>query len=148
MIKSSMDIVNAIKAPEKIPGIWLGESGAANVERSGVAAMSANVLFSIVVPVYRAQEYLPCCMKSLLAQTYRNVEIILVDDGSPDACPQLCDAYAAQDARVRVIHKENGGLSSARNAGLDVMSGDYVGFVDSDDWLDYKYINVKNIKNK
>lgn len=98
--------------------------------------MSANVLFSIVVPVYRAQEYLPSCMKSLLAQTYRNVEIILVDDGSPDGCPQLCDMYAAQDARVRVIHKENGGPSDARNMGIEAAVGEYVVFVDADDHID------------
>lgn len=92
-------------------------------------------LISVVVPVYKTERYLDRCMNSLLSQTYRNLEILLVDDGSPDACPEMCDSYAQLDGRVRVIHKENGGLSDARNAALDVMNGDYVGFVDSDDWI-------------
>lgn len=92
-------------------------------------------LISIIVPVYNTELYLPRCIDSLLSQTYRNLEIILVDDGSPDNAPSICDDYASLDARVRVIHKENGGLSDARNAALDIMCGDYVGFVDSDDWV-------------
>ena len=93
-------------------------------------------LISVIVPVYKVEPYLKKCVDSILGQTYRNLEVILVDDGSPDNCPAICDAYAAQDKRVRVIHKENGGLSDARNAGLDVATGDYIGFVDSDDWIE------------
>lgn len=93
-------------------------------------------LISVIVPVYKAEPYLLRCVQSIQNQTYRNLEIILVDDGSPDRCGQMCDAYAAEDPRIRVIHKENGGLSSARNAGLDIMTGEFVGFVDSDDWIE------------
>ena len=92
-------------------------------------------LISVIVPVYKVERYLPECMESLVNQSYQNLEIILVDDGSPDACPQLCDEYAAKDSRVVVVHKENGGLASARNAGLDVARGEYVAFVDSDDTI-------------
>lgn len=90
-------------------------------------------LISVIVPVYKVEKYLNRCVDSIIRQTYKNIEIILVDDGSPDACPALCDALADKDDRVRVIHKTNGGLSSARNAGLDVAKGEYIGFVDSDD---------------
>ena len=92
-------------------------------------------LISVIVPVYKVEPYLRQCVDSVLAQTYPNLEVLLVDDGSPDTCPAICDEYAEKDARVRVIHKENGGLSDARNAALDVARGDYVGFVDSDDWI-------------
>ena len=92
-------------------------------------------LISVIVPVYNVQAYLQRCVDSILAQTYENLEVILVDDGSPDSCPEICDEYAKKDARVRVIHKENGGLSSARNAGLDIAQGEYIGFVDSDDYI-------------
>lgn len=95
-----------------------------------------NLLISVIVPVYRVEEYLHKCVDSLLTQTYENLEIILVDDGSPDGSGAICDDYAARESRIRVIHKENGGLSSARNAGLDVARGEYIGFVDSDDWLE------------
>lgn len=88
---------------------------------------------SIIVPVYKVEKYLDRCVESLRNQTVQDIEIILVDDGSPDACPRMCDAYAAQDSRIRVVHKNNGGLSSARNAGLAAACGTYVGFVDSDD---------------
>ena len=88
---------------------------------------------SIIVPVYKVEEYLGECIDSLLSQTIDDYEIILVDDGSPDNCPQICDEYALRDRRVRVIHKANGGLSDARNAGLDVARGEWIGFVDSDD---------------
>ena len=91
---------------------------------------------SIIVPIYKTKEYMDQCMQSLRSQSYSNLEIILVDDGSPDECPALCDAYAAQDARIRVIHKENGGLSSARKAGIQNASGDYIMVVDSDDWIE------------
>ncbi len=94
------------------------------------------MLFSIVVPIYKVEEYIDRCMKSLLSQTYEDIEIILVDDGSPDRCPEICDAYAERDSRVRVIHKENGGLSDARNAGLWAATGDYIIYLDSDDFID------------
>ena len=83
-----------------------------------------NPLISIIVPVYKVEQYLDECVQSIRNQTYTNLEIILVDDGSPDRCPEMCDDYAKQDSRIKVIHKNNGGLSSARNAGLEVMSGD------------------------
>ena len=98
--------------------------------------MEQNVLISIIVPVYNVENYLPRCVDSILAQTYRNLEIILVDDGTRDASDKICDAYAARDSRIRVIHKENGGLSSARNAGIEIARGEYLGFVDSDDWIE------------
>jgi len=91
---------------------------------------------SIVVPVYKVENEIDRCVSSLLKQTFSDIEIILVDDGSPDKCPQICDEYASQDARVKVIHKENGGLSDARNAGLREAIGEYVLFVDSDDYID------------
>ena len=90
-------------------------------------------LISVIVPVYKVEQYLDECVQSIRKQTYTNLEIILVDDGSPDRCPEMCDEYARQDSRIKVIHKPNGGLSSARNAGLDIATGEYVGFVDSDD---------------
>ena len=92
-------------------------------------------LVSVIVPVYKVERYLRDCLDSIVAQTYSNLEIILVDDGSPDGCPAICDAYAMGDDRVRVVHKENGGVSSARNAGLDIACGKYVVFVDSDDLI-------------
>ena len=92
--------------------------------------------FSIVVPVYKVESCLDRCVKSLTEQTYKDIEIILVDDGSPDACPEMCDKYAAQDARIKVIHKTNGGLSDARNAGTRAATGEYVIYVDSDDYIE------------
>lgn len=91
---------------------------------------------SVIVPVYKTMEYLDQCVQSLRAQTYPCLEILLIDDGSPDECPALCDAYAAQDSRIRAIHKENGGLSSAREAGIQNAVGDYIMAVDSDDWIE------------
>ena len=91
---------------------------------------------SIIVPIYKVEDYLDRCVKSLIAQTYKNIEIILVDDGSPDGCPQKCDDWAARDDRIIVIHKENGGLSDARNAGIRIAKGDYLLFVDSDDYIE------------
>lgn len=91
---------------------------------------------SVVVPIYKVEPYLVQCIESIMAQTFRDMEIILVDDGSPDKCPEICDRYAAKDDRIRVIHKPNGGLVSARKAGLAIASGEYVTFVDSDDWID------------
>ena len=95
-----------------------------------------NIKISIIVPIYNVEEYLENCLQSILAQTYPHLELILVDDGSPDNCPRLCDEWKNKDARIEVIHKENGGPSSARNAGLDIATGDYVYFLDSDDWLE------------
>ncbi len=92
-------------------------------------------MISIIVPVYKVEPYLDQCIQSIVDQTYSNLEIILVDDGSPDQCPQMCDAWAERDQRIKVIHKENGGLSDARNAGLAMAAGDYIGFVDSDDFI-------------
>lgn len=93
-------------------------------------------LISVIVPVYKVEPYIHRCVDSILEQTYQNLEIILVDDGSPDNCPAICDEYAAKDKRVKVIHKPNGGLSDARNAGMAVETGEYLMFVDSDDWLE------------
>ena len=92
-------------------------------------------LISVIVPVYRTEAYLDRCIESIVDQTYTNLEIILVDDGSPDRCPQMCDEWARRDTRIRVIHKKNGGLSDARNAGMAAATGEYIGFVDSDDWI-------------
>lgn len=97
--------------------------------------MPREETISVIVPVYRVEALLPRCVDSILGQTYEHLEVILVDDGSPDGSGKICDAYAREDPRVRVIHKENGGLSSARNAGLNVATGEYIAFVDSDDWL-------------
>lgn len=98
---------------------------------------------SVVIPVYNVEKYLRRCVDSVLSQTYENLEVILVDDGSPDGCPKMCDEYAERDSRVTVLHKKNGGQSSARNAALDSpLTGDFVTFVDSDDWIEqdtYKY---------
>lgn len=92
-------------------------------------------LISVIVPVYKVEDYLQKCIESILGQTYHNLELILVDDGSPDRCPEICDNYASKDKRVSVIHKANGGLSDARNAGMAVAKGEYLIFVDSDDLL-------------
>ena len=91
---------------------------------------------SVIVPVYKVERYLDRCVKSILEQTYQNFELILIDDGSPDNCPSMCDAWSQKDERIRVIHKENGGASSARNAGLKEAKGNWIVFADSDDWLD------------
>ena len=92
-------------------------------------------MISVIVPVYKVEPYLDRCVRSIVEQTYTDLEIILVDDGSPDNCPAMCDAWAERDSRVKVIHKQNGGLSDARNAGMDIATGEYIGFVDSDDWI-------------
>lgn len=90
---------------------------------------------SIIVPVYGVEKYVNRCIQSIVNQTYKNIEIILVDDGSPDNCPLICDEWAKEDLRIKVIHKKNGGLSDARNVGLQIASGELIGFVDSDDWI-------------
>lgn len=99
-------------------------------------------LISVIVPIYKVENFLCKCVDSILNQTYKNLEIILVDDGSPDKCGEICDEYAKKDSRIKVIHKENGGLSDARNAGIDVAQGDYFVFVDSDDYIDYEMIET------
>ena len=97
-------------------------------------------LISVIIPVYKVEKYLDECIESAVNQTYENIEIILVDDGSPDRCPEICDAWAGKDPRIRVIHKENGGLSDARNAGMAASRGAFIAFVDSDDILEPEYI--------
>ena len=94
------------------------------------------VKLSVIIPVYRVEATLDRCVGSVLRQQVAEMEVVLVDDGSPDRCPQLCDEWQQKDARIRVIHKENGGLSDARNAGLDIATGDFITFVDSDDFID------------
>ena len=98
-----------------------------------VTFMIQSKKISVIVPVYRTEAYLDRCVESIAGQTYQNLEIILVDDGSPDNCPAMCDAWAEKDSRIKVVHKENGGLSDARNAGMAIASGSLMGFVDSDD---------------
>lgn len=93
-------------------------------------------MISVIVPIYNVEKFIRKCVDSIIGQTYKNLEILLVDDGSPDKCGSICDEYARKDKRIKVIHKENGGLSSARNVALDVAIGDYVMFVDSDDWVE------------
>ena len=95
---------------------------------------------SVIVPVYKVEQYLPACVESILAQSFSDFELILVDDGSPDNCGALCDAYAARDPRIRVIHQPNGGLSAARNAGIDAAIGAYITFIDSDDIVDERFL--------
>ena len=97
---------------------------------------------SVVVPVYKVEKYLNQCVKSILSQTFTDFELILVDDGSPDSCPDMCDAWAEKDSRVKVIHKENGGLSSARNAGVAAAQAEYIAFVDSDDWVEQDFLKT------
>ncbi|MBR5046903.1 MAG: glycosyltransferase family 2 protein, partial [Eubacterium sp.] len=99
-------------------------------------------LVSIIVPVYDVEEYLDRCVESLLSQTLKDIEIILIDDGSPDRCGEICDRYAVQDHRVRVIHKENAGLSRARNQGIDEARADLIAFIDSDDYVDHDMIEM------
>lgn len=99
-----------------------------------------RALVSIIVPIYKVEPYLKRCVESLRKQSYENIEIILVDDGSPDGCPVICDEYAKQDSRIRVIHQENGGLSAARNAGIEAARGEYLSFVDSDDYVAEDFI--------
>lgn len=101
-----------------------------------------NPLISVIVPIYNVEKYLDKCVQSILAQTYTNLEIFLVDDGSPDRCAEMCDEYARQDSRIKVIHKPNGGLSDARNVAIDVAAGEWITFVDSDDYISDDYIEV------
>lgn len=104
---------------------------------------------SVIVPVYKVESYIKKCIESIISQTYEELEIILVDDGSPDACGAICDEYAQRDTRIRVIHQSNKGLAGARNTGLRVASGDYIGWVDADDWIEpdmYEYL-VEGIRS-
>lgn len=108
-----------------------------------------KVKISVIIPVYNVEKYLKRCLDSVVNQTYKNLEIILIDDGCTDGSGNICDEYAAKDKRIIVIHKENGGLSNARNKGLDICTGEYISFIDSDDWIEkdfYEYVfnNVKN----
>lgn len=104
---------------------------------------------SVIIPIFNVEKYLNKCVDSVINQTYKKIEIILVDDGSPDNCPAICDEYAKNDDRVRVIHKRNGGLSDARNAGIDVCEGDYITFIDSDDYVESDLVELlyKNLVN-
>lgn len=95
---------------------------------------------SIIVPIYKVEKYIYKCINSILGQSLTEFELILVDDGSPDRCGDICDEYAKKDKRIKVIHKENGGLSDARNSGLDVATGKFVAFIDSDDFIDRKSV--------
>lgn len=97
-------------------------------------------MISLIIPIYKVEQYLPRCIDSFLAQTYRDFEMILVDDGSPDRCGEISDEYAARDSRIRVIHKANGGLSDARNAGFEASCGEYITFIDSDDWVAHDFL--------
>lgn len=101
-----------------------------------------NPLISIIVPIYNVEKYLPKCIDSIIHQTYKNLEILLIDDGSPDRCGKMCDQYAVKDSRIKVIHKINGGLSDARNVAIDIAKGEYITFIDSDDYVTLDYINT------
>lgn len=101
-----------------------------------------ELLVSVIVPIYNVEKYLHQCVNSIIKQTYTNIEIILVDDGSPDNCPAICDDYKRLDSRIKVIHKANGGLSDARNVGTEMAQGEYVTYVDSDDWIDRNYVKT------
>lgn len=104
--------------------------------------MEEKKLISIIIPVYNAEKYLDNCLETLVDQTYPHIEIILVDDGSPDRSPEICDKFAAQDARIKVIHKANEGVSAARNCGILASKGNYIMFVDSDDWVELNFVEV------
>lgn len=101
-----------------------------------------NDLISLIVPVYNVEKYLDKCLETITNQTYSNMEIILIDDGSTDLSGKKCDEWEKKDSRVRVIHKKNGGLSSARNAGIDVAKGKYISFIDSDDYIELNMIEI------
>ena len=101
--------------------------------------MTERPLISVIVPIYGVEKYLEQCLDSILNQTYRQLEIILIDDGSPDRCGDICDRYASQDSRIKVIHQTNQGLSAARNAGMDMATGEYISFIDSDDYIDLHF---------
>ena len=102
---------------------------------------------SVIVPVYKVEPYINHCVDSILAQTYRDFELILVDDGSPDNCGKICDEYAKQDSRVHVIHQENKGVSAARNAGISLAKGEYISFIDGDDYVEKDFFE-RIIRNR
>lgn len=108
-----------------------------------------NDLISVIVPIYKAESYLDKCIESIVNQTYKNIEVILVDDGSPDNCPKICDNWAKKNERIKVIHKQNGGVSSARNVGIENATGKYICFIDSDDSVENEYFEkfIKEIQN-
>ena len=101
-----------------------------------------DALISVIIPVYKVEKYLDKCIRSVVNQTYTNLDIILIDDGSPDGCGEICDEWAEKDKRIRVIHQQNAGVSAARNAGLDIASGDYIAFVDSDDYIHTDFLQT------
>ena len=108
-------------------------------------------LISVILPIYNVAQFLPRCIESVCSQTYDNLEIILVDDGSPDDCGDICDKYAEKDNRIVVVHKQNGGLSDARNKGAEIANGEYITFIDSDDYVtdtyvEYLYSLIENIQ--
>lgn len=105
-----------------------------------------SVAISVIIPVYKSEKYLPKCIESVLQQSFADFELILVDDGSPDTCPKICDEYAEKDSRIKVIHKENGGVSSARNVGLEIAKGEYITFIDSDDYVDENFFEQAYIQ--
>ena len=112
--------------------------------------MENSPKISIIVPVYEVEQYMNRCINSIVNQTYENLEIILVDDGSPDSCPEICEEWAKLDNRIKVIHKKNGGLSDARNKGMNIATGELIGFVDSDDWISpdmYTILYEQMVKN-
>ena len=104
-------------------------------------------MVSIIVPIYNVEQYISKCIESILAQTYRDFELILVDDGSPDMCGTICDEYARTDSRVYVIHQENKGLSAARNAGISLAKGEYISFIDGDDYVEKDFFE-RIIRNR
>ena len=108
-----------------------------------------NDVISVIVPIYKVEEFLDECIQSIVDQTYQNLQIILVDDGSPDRCGEICEDWARKDKRIEVIHKKNGGLSDARNAGLAEATGEFIAFVDSDDWIEPQMyaVNLSGICN-
>ena len=106
-------------------------------------------LVSIVVPIYKVEKYMHKCIDSIINQTYKKIEIILIDDGSPDNCGKICDDYAKKDSRIKAVHKENNGVSSARNLGIEISTGNWIAFIDSDDWIENDYIEqLFSIANK
>ena len=104
------------------------------------------MIYSVIVPIYKVEKYLKKCIDSILEQSFKDFELILVDDGSPDNCPQICDEYAKNDSRIKVVHKKNGGLVSARNVGIQTAIGDYICYVDGDDWIHED--TLKNLYNE
>ena len=106
------------------------------MDSTAMTSQDKKPLISVIVPIFRVEKYLEKCVSSIISQTYSNLEIILVDDGSDDNCPTICDNFQAKDSRIKVIHKTNGGLSQARNYGLRIATGDFIGFVDGDDWIE------------